>query len=764
MSDDVPGHSPAFRFRRFANWFPLGLTYATLYMGRYNFNVYRNHAFELHALTNTQVGTIATVGLWVYAASLLVNGPLAERIGGRKAILIGVAGASLMNLAMALFLRGIATDANVLVGLSLLYGANMYFQSFGAISVVKVNSAWFHWRERGLIGGVFGSMISLGYYFALGIGGLVYAHLPFWALFLVPSCVLGTVLIVDLFLVRNRPSDAGHADFDTGDDAGDRAAPSPGPEPTVLEIASRVVEHPVLPTLALAEFCTGIVRQGLILYYGTFLAQVHGVTEKDTVRYQIASLGITVGGILGALLSGVLSDKVFGSRRAPVAFIFYLAQVFALVALGLVRSPYAAVFLVGFSCMWIFGVHGLLSGTASMDFGGRRAAATAAGLLDGVQYLGSGLVGFGLGALIDHYHWAIWPHVLVPFSARGRRAHAAPLERPPRHAGASLNPRERQLCLSGGPRRTLLFRFDAFRRSLAQIPLFQGLTDQDREVLATRLTEKTFKAGEIVFSQGDKGSSMYVVHSGAVQIYLPSAEKDQPPVVLKDVRSGEYFGELAIFDDKPRSASVRALVDTVLMELTRDELAEHLGRSQNAAMTILSEMANRLRETNAMLSQRATKDVMKEFEDNLTWSQRMADQVAELERKLGLHALPHRADLRMVGPEQVAAEALRRVPLPVLQPGSGDPRRPPRAFDRHEPEPADAQGPGTGRDGLPGQSQERGRHREDAGRARRDEGRAEQAPRSPRTRGAGRAPAGRGPDEDPRRAAQRALTALCGSP
>jgi uncharacterized membrane protein len=165
---------------------------------------------------------------------------------------------------------------------------------------------------------------------------------------------------------------------------------------------------------------------------------------------------------------------------------------------------------------------------------------------------------------------------------------------------------------------------------LAQISLFQGLADEDREALAARLTEKNFKAGDIVFSQGDKGSSMYVVQSGAVQIYLPSAEKDLPPVVLKDLRTGEYFGELAIFDDKPRSASVRALVDTVLLELTREELGEHLGRSTKAAMTILSEMAERLRETNALLSQRAAKDVVKEFEENLTWGQRLADKVAEL--------------------------------------------------------------------------------------------------------------------------------------
>jgi len=165
---------------------------------------------------------------------------------------------------------------------------------------------------------------------------------------------------------------------------------------------------------------------------------------------------------------------------------------------------------------------------------------------------------------------------------------------------------------------------------LAQISLFQGLADDDREALALRLTEKTFKAGDIVFSQGDKGSSMYIVQSGAVQIYLPSAEKDAPPVVLKDLRTGEYFGELAVFDDKPRSASVRTLVDAVLLELTREELGEHLGRSKTAAMTILGEMAERLRETNAMLSQRATKDAAKEFEENLTWAQRLADKVAEL--------------------------------------------------------------------------------------------------------------------------------------
>jgi uncharacterized membrane protein len=165
---------------------------------------------------------------------------------------------------------------------------------------------------------------------------------------------------------------------------------------------------------------------------------------------------------------------------------------------------------------------------------------------------------------------------------------------------------------------------------LTQIPVFQGLADEDCEALAARLTEKSVRAGDIVISQGDSGSSMYIVRSGAVQIYLPGTGGDSAPVILKDLRTGEYFGELALFDDKPRSASVRAVVDAVLLELTREELGEHLGRSKRAAMAILSEMAERLRETNAMLSQRAAKDVVREFEENLTWSQRLADKVATL--------------------------------------------------------------------------------------------------------------------------------------
>jgi len=421
-----PVHSFAFERRRVLNWFPLGLTYATYYMGRYNFNVVKGDMGKMFHLDKTEMGFIATAGFWTYALSVIFNGPLADRIGGRRSILIGAVGAATLNLIIGLlFLSGWSTK--ILVGMSLLYSVNMYFQSFGALSVVKVNAAWFHVRERGVFGGIFGSMISLGYLFAVSIGGWVLAHFAWYWVFLVPAAALGTMAVVDYFWVRDRPSHAGFADFHTGDASSGDETPV-----NLTYLAKRVFTHPVIVTIAAAEFCTGFVRQGLLLYFTEFLAEVHHVAKGDALYYWTGP-GIAAGGVLGGLICGWLSDHVFQSRRPPVAFIFYLFQVGALLMLGFAKTPLAAVVMISVSCMFIFGVHGMLSGTASMDFGGRKAAASAAGMLDGIQYIASGLTGFGLGAILTHYGWdgtpltenyqpanaKVWVFSIIPFSILG---------------------------------------------------------------------------------------------------------------------------------------------------------------------------------------------------------------------------------------------------------------------------------------------------------------------------------------------------------
>lgn len=425
MSQDAP-HSQAFRLRRFFNWFPLGLTYAALYMGRYNFNVVKGDIGTQFGLSKEDTGLIGLVAFWTYALAVMFNGPLADRFGGKRAILVGATGALVMNgIIGALFLTGWTT--NILVGLCVLYAANMYFQSFGALSVVKVNAAWFRVKERGVFGGIFGVMISSGYWLALTVGGWVKAAFGWQMVFLAPVLLLGLMIVVDVLLVRDRPGEAGHADFDTGD------ATSGDDSPVNLAfIVQQVLKNPILLTIAAAEFCTGFVRQGVLFYFVEFLSEVHGV-KAGTSTFTWAGNGVTIGGILGGLLAGFLSDRIFQSRRPPVAVLFYVVQVGALLMLGYAHTPEFAAFCVGFTCMWVFGVHGMLSGTASMDFGGKKAAATAAGMLDGIQYVASGITTYWIGWVLEHYGWdgagggegahpvnaPIWVASIIPFSILG---------------------------------------------------------------------------------------------------------------------------------------------------------------------------------------------------------------------------------------------------------------------------------------------------------------------------------------------------------
>ena len=164
---------------------------------------------------------------------------------------------------------------------------------------------------------------------------------------------------------------------------------------------------------------------------------------------------------------------------------------------------------------------------------------------------------------------------------------------------------------------------------LERVPLFKGLPEHARMSLAERLIERRFRSGEIVFNKGDRGSALLCVLSGKLEIFLPP-EGGADRVDLKEVNEGEHFGELALFDEKPRSASVEAKTDCVLLELDREVFISDIVRSESSVLAILSEMAVRLRDTNAMLSQRAARDVVKEFEESLSWTDKLADRVAEL--------------------------------------------------------------------------------------------------------------------------------------
>jgi OPA family glycerol-3-phosphate transporter-like MFS transporter len=458
-------HSKEYRIRRVMNWLPLGLTYAFLYMGRYNIKV-SQHAFgDLNLLgtdklsecapgamsactplmANADFATIFLVGTWVYGCSFIVNGPLTDRMGGKFSILMGAGGSAFANLLMG-FATVKALDPangqyyrdNFTMIMSCLYGVNMYFQSFGAVAIVKCNAPWFHVRERGVFGAIFGILISLGIYFAFDVGYMIISkddfNLPLQFLFFIPTILLAIFWVLDFFIVKNSPGEAGLTDFDTAD----ASSGDDGPQLGAVAVFKMMMNNPVIITIACIEFCSGFLRQAIMQWYRTFAKQTDGILGlKGDFVYDNWGLLLCCAGIMGGVFAGTLSDRVFQSRRGPVAGILYMFMLGGgLVMTGLFYGgTYSAIgWLVIFMSMSIIGVHGMLSGTASMDFGGKKNVGVAVGIIDGFVYAGTGfmslvymyilpddtiLPGETTSAAANPENWIAWPISMLPIAFIG---------------------------------------------------------------------------------------------------------------------------------------------------------------------------------------------------------------------------------------------------------------------------------------------------------------------------------------------------------
>ncbi|MBM4378956.1 MAG: MFS transporter [Deltaproteobacteria bacterium] len=415
------GHSEAFKRRRLMNWVPLGLTYAFLYFGRYNLSALAGELDVAGLLPKADFNAIDGYGAWVYGIAFLLNGPLTDRFGGRATMLVATVGSALSNVGMALAVQNATggDPSGLKQSLVLLNAANMYFQSFGAVSIVKVNAPWFHVRERGVLGGLFGVLISLGLYFSydwsLAIGRTFGFSLAFW----IPAAVLALFAGVTAAFVRDSPSTAGFAEFDTGD-----ASSGTGDAPEgLVSVLKRMFSQRVIWIVVAVEFCSGFLRQAVMKQYRLY---AKGIGDADSFVYENWGMLLCVAGILGGVFAGFISDHVFGSRRGPVSSVLYAGLAAgAGVAMFTLGSPVLG-WAVVFMSLCVIGVHGMLSGTASMDFGGKKNAGVVTGIIDGFVYLGTGAQAFLYGAKLpkgelakDPANWKIWPGAMLPVALVG---------------------------------------------------------------------------------------------------------------------------------------------------------------------------------------------------------------------------------------------------------------------------------------------------------------------------------------------------------
>lgn len=136
--------------------------------------------------------------------------------------------------------------------------------------------------------------------------------------------------------------------------------------------------------------------------------------------------------------------------------------------------------------------------------------------------------------------------------------------------------------------------------ALHTIPFFTQIAPADLSDLARFLAPRRFGANQIIFHLGDPGGLLYIITRGKVKIFYPNSEGQE--VVLAILGDGEFFGELALFDDSPRSATTETLEPTETFTLHRDAFIRFLHTNPACAINVLASLARRIRQLNEQIS------------------------------------------------------------------------------------------------------------------------------------------------------------------
>jgi CRP-like cAMP-binding protein len=128
---------------------------------------------------------------------------------------------------------------------------------------------------------------------------------------------------------------------------------------------------------------------------------------------------------------------------------------------------------------------------------------------------------------------------------------------------------------------------------LRACPLFAACPDLVLAELGRRLRVRRYARNEVVFIQGDPGDALHIISSGSVKIVLPSPEGEE--AIIATLRAGDFFGELALLDGEPRSASATAIEATETLTLPRDSFRELLGRHPSLRDALFASITGQLR-------------------------------------------------------------------------------------------------------------------------------------------------------------------------
>src|SRR6476619_7309744 len=161
---------------------------------------------------------------------------------------------------------------------------------------------------------------------------------------------------------------------------------------------------------------------------------------------------------------------------------------------------------------------------------------------------------------------------------------------------------------------------------LRGVPLFALLDDDETAVLAGQVEVKTFTPRQRIWKIGDPGGRAYVMISGAVRV--TTVDEDQQEVIVDQPAQGEFFGFASMLDQTPHQTDAIAVEESVCLEVDRNDIAVLLQRKPHAGMDMLTVLGRQFHASQQLVRVRASRNPNDIIEEDMTFGERIADQVA----------------------------------------------------------------------------------------------------------------------------------------
>lgn len=395
LMDDTARIDALYRRHRLRIMLAITLGYGVVYTCRLALSVVKKPLIDAGIFTPIELGLIGSALFYTYALGKLVNGFLADHANMKVFFATGVLLSALINVGM-----GFST----LLGVSmLLWGLNGWFQGFGAPAGVVAMTNWFSNRERGRFYGIWSTAHSIGEGLTfVVVSALVSAfgwRFGFWGPGI--ACVLLSFALYAL--VQDRPRTMGLPAVNDWRNDHWREAPAnsaPATQPkSVLATQLSILRIPAVWVLALASASIYVTRYAINSWGVLYLQEARGYTLMQAGTFLMLS---TLAGIVGCLVYGFVSDKVFHARRPPANLIFALCELAGLALLFF--GPRNATVLSLAFILYGIGLNGLvtaLGGLFAVDISPKRVAGAAMGLIGVFSYVGAAAQEQISGTLIE---------------------------------------------------------------------------------------------------------------------------------------------------------------------------------------------------------------------------------------------------------------------------------------------------------------------------------------------------------------------------